>query len=78
MYKVVKRFTDLRDNNYLYAVGDTYPRKGVDIDSNRVEVLASNRNKLGVPLIVEIPKIPPLPVEPVKKASGGKKKKTEE
>ena len=77
MYKAVKRFFDLRDNNHLYAVGDTYPRKGVGVDGKRVEALASNRNKLGVPLIVEMPAEVPA-VEKPKKASGGKKKKTEE
>lgn len=28
MYRVIKYFTDLHDNEYEYHVGDTFPRKG--------------------------------------------------
>ena len=58
MYKVVVRFADLRDNNYIYEVGDDYPRKGIDPTLERIRELASDKNKIGVPLIeeVEIPK----------------------
>ena len=56
MYKVVVRFADLRDNNYIYEVGDDYPRKGIDPTLERIRELASDKNKIGVPLIVEKPK----------------------
>ena len=54
MYKVIKSFTDLQDNNYAYYVGDTFPHNGVEVDADRVAELASDKNRLGVPLIEEI------------------------
>lgn len=53
-YKVIKYFTDLKDNNHPYKVGDTYPRKGVKADPARVAELAGKENKQGVPLIEEV------------------------
>jgi hypothetical protein len=49
-------------------VGDTFPHDGVEVDAERIAELASDRNRLGVQLIEEIPEKP-------KRA---KKKKTEE
>ena len=54
MYKVIKSFTDLQDNNYAYYVGDTFPHNGVDVDAGRIAELASDKNRRGVPLIEEI------------------------
>ena len=58
MYKVIKSFTDLQDNNYAYSVGDTFPHNGVEADAERVAELASDKNRLGVPLIEEIAEKP--------------------
>ena len=58
MYKVIKSFTDLKDNNHAYSVGDTFPHDGVDVDAERVAELASDKNRLGVPLIEEIAEKP--------------------
>ena len=58
MYKVIKSFTDLQDNNYAYYVGDTFPHNGVDVDAGRIAELASDKNRLGVPLIEEIAEKP--------------------
>ena len=58
MYKVIKSFTDLQDNNYAYYVGDTFPRNGVEADAERIAELASDKNRLGVPLIEEIAESP--------------------
>lgn len=58
MYKVIKSFTDLQDNNYAYYVGDTFPRNGVDVDAERVAELESDKNRLGVPLIEEVTEKP--------------------
>ena len=58
MYKVIKSFTDLQDNNYTYYVGDTFPHNGVDVDAERTAELASDKNRLGVPLIEEIAEKP--------------------
>ena len=57
MYKVIKHFTDLQDNNFAYNVGDEYPRKGMSVLPSRIKELASYKNRQGVPLIEEIPDI---------------------
>lgn len=58
MYKVIKRFRDLQDNNHAYSVGDTFPHNGVVVDAERIAELASDKNRLGVPLIEEIAEKP--------------------
>ena len=58
MYKVIKSFTDLQDNNYAYYVGDTFPHNGVEVGAERIAELASDKNRLGVPLIEEITEKP--------------------
>ena len=68
MYKVIKSFTDLQDNNYAYYVGDTFPHNSVDVDSERIAELASDKNLQGVPLIEEV----------VEKPKRVRKKKEEE
>ena len=68
MYKVIKSFTDLQDNNHAYSVGDTFPRDGVDVDAVRIEELSSDKNLQGVPLIEEV----------VEKPKRTRKKKSEE
>ena len=57
MYKVIKRFFDLKAG-HSYAVGDTFPHNGVEVEAERIEELATNKNRLGVPLIEEIPEKP--------------------
>lgn len=54
MYRVIKHFTDLKDFNHPYKVGDTYPRSGVSPSQSRIKELASSKNRQGVPLIEEI------------------------
>lgn len=58
MYKVIKMFTDLHDNDHPYNVGDVFPRKGVSVSEGRINELAGSDNKQGTPLIekVEEPK----------------------
>ena len=51
MYKVIKDFTDLKDNNHVYLAGDEYPRKGVDVDNARALELSTDVNKRGEALI---------------------------
>ena len=58
MYKVIKSFTDLQDNNHAYYVGDTFPHDGVDVDAERIAELKSDKNRLGVPLIEEVAEKP--------------------
>ena len=57
MYRVIKAFTDLKAS-HVYSVGDTFPHNGVDVDAERIEELASDKNRLGVPLIEEITEKP--------------------
>ena len=58
MYKVIKSFTDLKDNNYAYYVGDTFPHNGVEVCAERIAELASDKNRRGVPLIEEVAENP--------------------
>ena len=58
MYKVIKSFTDLQDNNYAYYVGDTFPHNGVEVGAERIAELSGDKNRLGVPLIEEITEKP--------------------
>lgn len=51
MYKVIRYFTDLQDDDYIYREGDTYPRKGLKPTADRINELASDKNKRGLPLI---------------------------
>ncbi len=57
MHKVIKRFYDLQAN-HAYSVGDTFPHNGVKVDAERIAELASDKNRLGVPLIEEIVETP--------------------
>ena len=58
MYKVIKYFTDLQDNNYAYYVGDKFPRNGVEAGAERIAELSSDKNLQGVPLIEEVAEKP--------------------
>lgn len=57
MYRVIKSFTDLKAS-HVYHVGDTFPHNGVEVEAERVAELASDKNRLGVPLIEEIAEKP--------------------
>lgn len=56
MYKVIKFFTDLHDNDHPYAVGDIFPRSGVSVTEARLAELAGSDNKQGQPLIHHVDK----------------------
>ena len=68
MYKVIKYFTALQDNNYAYSVGDTFPHNGAEVGAERIAELSSDKNLQGVPLIEEV----------VEKPKRTRKKKDEE
>ena len=53
MYRVIKAFTDLKAS-HVYYVGDTFPHNGVEVEAERIAELASDKNRLGVPLIEAI------------------------
>ena len=61
MYKVIKFFTDMQDNNFAYNVGDEYPRKGMSVLPSRIKELAGSKNRQGCPLIEEIPEVEETP-----------------
>lgn len=51
MYTVVTEFLDAQNEKRHYKVGDEFDVKGVN--KKRIEELAGDSNKIGVPLIVE-------------------------
>ena len=51
MYRVIKAFCDLQDNNNLYQIGDIFPRSGLSVTDERLAELSSDKNKQGCPLI---------------------------
>lgn len=51
MYKVIKYFTDLQDNDYPYKEGDIFPRSGVEVSKERLAELSGSNNKRKEPLI---------------------------
>lgn len=54
MYKVIHPFCDLRYDNHLYSVGDTFPVKGCRPTKARYAELSGSENKVGMPLIEEV------------------------
>ena len=70
MYKVIKYFTDMQDNNYAYDPADParniYPRKGLSVLPSRIRELATDKNRQGVPLIEEIPDVEEKPEKKTK------------
>lgn len=66
MYKVIKYFTDLQDDNFAYDVGDEFPRKGFTVLKSRIKELASNKNRRSEPLIEEVPEAEETPKKKLK------------
>lgn len=54
MYKVIRAFQDLTDNNRLYKVGDTFPAEGVKVSKARIKSLLDGSNKNGKVYLEEI------------------------
>ena len=71
MYKVIKFFTDLQDNSFPYEVGDTFPRKGLEVTEERFAELAGSNNLQKQPLIEAV-------AEPAKKPAKKATKKAAE
>ena len=57
-YKVIEYFEDLQDNGRPYNVGDVFPVDGNTVTAERLAELASDNNRLCVPLIEEITEHP--------------------
>lgn len=69
MFRVVKLFTDLQDDDYKYEVGDEYPRLGLKPSLARIKELSGSDNRQGTPLIEEVEDL-----EPKKKKRASKNK----
>lgn len=78
MYKVIEKFADLQDYNYVYEKGDMYPRQGYIPSDKRIEELSTKKNRLRTPLIEEIPEVTKEPEEIIESASKKRKRKIEE
>ncbi len=61
MYKVIKFFTDLKDHDHAYRVGDIFPRKGLTVSEERLKELSTDQNKRGIPLIEVVSENKPEP-----------------
>ena len=61
MYKVIKFFTDLKDHDHAYRVGDIFPRKGLTVSEERFKELSTDQNKRGIPLIEVVAEGKPKP-----------------
>lgn len=57
-YKVIATFRDLLDNNHKYQAGETFPREGKVATKERIEELASNKNKYNKAFIEYVPDEP--------------------
>ena len=77
MYRVLKMFTDLKDNGYAYKAGDEFPRQGLEVSAKRLAELSSDKNRRGVPLIKEIVEKKPEPPKVVKEVEEVKTEATE-
>ena len=56
MFKVIKEFRDLKDNNYIYRINDIYPYANKEVSSERIQELASKKNLIGKNLIKQLKK----------------------
>lgn len=56
MFKVIKEFRDLKDNNYIYRINDIYPYDNKEVSSERIQELASKKNLIGKNLIKQLKK----------------------
>lgn len=54
MYRVIKYFTDLQDNDFAYNEGDTFPREGKEVTHDRIKELSGTQNRRGIALIEEV------------------------
>jgi len=58
MYKVIQYFTDLKDNNHAYHVGDIFPHEGMAVTEKRLLELSTDKNRRHIPLIEKVDEKP--------------------
>lgn len=75
MYRVIEYFEDLQDNGQPYNVGDVFPKGDKNVTEERLNELATDKNRRRIPLIkkVEEPKVE----KPSKKVTKKAVKETE-
>lgn len=75
MYRVIEYFEDLQNNGQPYNVGDVFPKGDKKVTEQRLNELATDKNRRHIPLIekVEEPKVE----KPIKTANKKAVKKTE-
>ena len=73
MYRAIERFRDLTDG-HLYNSGEAFPFDGREVPAERLETLATARNRSNKPLIAPDNESPVS--EPEKKPARGRRKTT--
>jgi len=59
-YKVISPFADLQDktkdfpDGRIYAIGDTFPSAKRKVSEDRIAVLMSTKNQIGIAVIKEV------------------------
>lgn len=74
-YRVLKDFSDLKDHNYKYTTGDTFPRSGYIVSPKRIEELSSANNRRGCAVIEAIQEEEEAKPNPIFLPEGNKKKR---
>ena len=54
MYRVLRFFRDLQDNNHAYHVGEIFPHGGMAVSKDRLKELSTDANRRHVPLIEKV------------------------
>ena len=63
MYRVLKFFRDLQDNNHAYHEGEIFPHGGMAVSEERLMELSTDANRRHEPLIALVDDKPEEPVE---------------
>lgn len=58
MYRAIIPFCDLQDNGRSYEAGEAFPRPGLSVSKARLNELSTDSNRMGFPLIEEVPDAP--------------------
>lgn len=61
MYKVIRKFKDLKHDSHIYQVGDIYPKEGAEATKARLKELSSEKNKYKKIYIEEVEDVPDTP-----------------
>jgi hypothetical protein len=54
MYRVIEYFEDLQDNGQPYNVGDVFPKGDKKVTKERLNELATDKNRRHIPLIEKV------------------------